>query len=93
MAHTLSAQKRARQALKRKLRNKIVKSRIKTQVKKLRLMISQKKEGSAFTQELTRLYQLVDKAVAKGVIHKNKSARLKSRLSLGVNRLAQKTDK
>jgi small subunit ribosomal protein S20 len=82
MAHTLSAQKRARQNLKKHMVNKAIKSRIKTQVKKLRALIAQNKDAALLKEELRKLYRLVDKAAAKSVIHKNRSARLKSRLAL-----------
>ncbi|MFH1228049.1 MAG: 30S ribosomal protein S20 [Planctomycetota bacterium] len=86
MAHTLSARKRTRQNLKKHLRNKSLKTHIKTQTKKLRLLISQKKELALIKAELNSLARLVDKAASSGVIHKNKAARLKSRLSLAANR-------
>lgn len=86
MAHTLSAQKRARQNLKKHLANKAIKSRIKTQAKKIRALITQKKEAVLLKEELKNLYRLVDKAASSGVIHKNRSARLKSRLTTVLNK-------
>jgi small subunit ribosomal protein S20 len=97
MARSLSAKKRARQNIKRKWHNQNIKSRIKTQVKKTRLMLSTTKELSdkAIKDKLIngiRLStQLIDKAVNKGMIHKNKAARLKSRLTLAANKFYQKT--
>jgi small subunit ribosomal protein S20 len=93
MAHTLSAQKRVRQNLKRRLRNQSVKSRIKTQIKKIKSLVSSP-ETSAITdgdkktlivKEITLVQKLIDKAVNKGIIHKNKGARLKSRLMKAVS--------
>jgi small subunit ribosomal protein S20 len=93
MAHSLSAKKRARQSIKRKMYNQVVKSQIKTHVKKMRLMLAEtdNKTGSAsMGGEICKSYKLIDKAVSKGVIHKNKAARLKSRLTLAANKIARK---
>jgi len=93
MAHSLSAKKRARQSIKRKLYNQVVKSQIKTHVKKMRLMLAEtdsKISKDSMGGEIYKSYKLIDKAVSKGVIHKNKAARLKSRLTLAANKVAHK---
>jgi small subunit ribosomal protein S20 len=78
MALAKSQIKRVRQAEKRRLRNRSVKSEIKTTIAKLEEAIEQKKVGDA--KELLKLtYKLLDKAVSKGVIHKNRAADKKSR--------------
>ncbi len=94
MAHSLSARKRARQSVKRHTRTQIVKSKIKTQLKKTRSMLVIHKDApdknvkkETLAAELTRTTKLIDKAVSKGIIHKNKAARLKSRLNLAANKL------
>lgn len=70
--------KRVRQAEKRRLRNRAVKSGIKTTLGKLEEAIEQK--GTSQAQELLKLtYKLLDKAASKGVIHKNRTADKKSR--------------
>jgi small subunit ribosomal protein S20 len=80
MAHTLSALKRIRQAQKRRLRNRSVKSALKTQIKKVLGAINLKDLQLA-RSELTKAYKLLDQAAAKGVIHRNKASRHKSRLA------------
>jgi ribosomal protein S20 len=59
--------------------------------------LSEGKEGKTPSienvhSELNRIYQTIDKAVTAGVIHKNKSARLKSRLTLAFNQSRQKRE-
>lgn len=93
MAHSLSAKKRARQGIKRKIRNQTVKSQIKTHIKKLRLMLAgtgKETDKGDLAGKIKESYKLVDQAVSKGVIHKNKASRLKSRLTLAANKVAKK---
>ncbi|MDI6733040.1 MAG: 30S ribosomal protein S20 [Planctomycetota bacterium] len=93
MARTLSAKKRTRQNIKRKLRNQIVKSQIKTHLKKTRLFLQQQTPNitkDLISKGLEQTYKLIDKAVSNGVIHKNKAGRLKSRITLVANKVSQK---
>ena len=69
--------KRQRQTEVRRLRNKSVRSELKTRERKVR---SAGDQASAAT-ELRSLQSELDKAAAKGVIHANKAARKKSRLA------------
>lgn len=89
MAHSLSAKKRARQSTKKKLYNQVVKSHIKTHLKKMRLMLAAA-DKPVGKEDICKTYKLIDNAVSKGVIHKNKAARLKSRLTIAANKLTQK---
>lgn len=75
-----SALKRERQSLVRKERNKSVKTAIKTQLKKTRMAV-EANDVDAVKRELQNLQSCVDKAAVKGIIHKNKAARHKSRLA------------
>ncbi len=77
MANTKSAKKRIRQNKKRYLRNKAVKSQTRTAIKEYKKHQENKEEGLRLFKTATRL---IDKAASKNVFHKNKSARLKSRL-------------
>lgn len=90
LAHTLSAKKRIRQNLKRRLRNQAKKSRVRNLEKKLRKLVSAAKweEANQVYREFT---SAVDKAAKTGVFHKNKAARKKSRLALLIKK-AQKTE-
>ncbi|TES92759.1 MAG: 30S ribosomal protein S20 [Candidatus Cloacimonadota bacterium] len=85
-----SAKKRLRQNEKRRLRNKSVKSYLKTIAKKVK-SAKEKEEAKSILNEVYKAY---DMAVSKGVIHKNNAARHKSRLTKFVNTkftLAKKT--
>lgn len=70
MPNTASAKKRLRQDKKKQLRNVAAKTRIKTETKKAL--------GSG---EANPAFSVIDRAAAKGIIHKNAAARRKSRLS------------
>ena len=88
MANIKSAQKRAEIAVKNAQRNTAFKSSIKTAIKKaLALATGDSKELQA---ALSKVYQLCDKAVSKGILHKNTAARKKSRLTVAVQKLQQK---
>ena len=78
MANIKSQIKRNRQNEKRRLRNKAVRSELKTRTKHV---VSAAESGADNLEEATRLaIKKIDKAAAKGVIHKNQAARRKSRL-------------
>lgn len=84
MAHTLSGVRNIRRNEKSRLRNKSVKSRLRTQMKKV-LASVEKKDKAASGEALREAYRLLDKAVAKGIIHKNNASRHKARLTARVN--------
>ena len=79
MARNLSAEKSDRQGEKRRLRNKMIKSRAKTLVKDFVDLVEEKKKDDARTK-LVEVSSFLDKAVSKGVYHKNTAARKKSRM-------------
>jgi small subunit ribosomal protein S20 len=80
MPNTKSAKKRLRQSLERRTRNRAVKSSLKTQIKKV-LSAVEGGDAEASVKEYRAAAKGLDQAAAKGVIHRNKAARLKSRLS------------
>lgn len=85
MAHTKSAKKRIKIIEKRTLRNKAIKSRVKTAIKKFEKALA----GGALEEARENLRQairIIDKAVTKGVLHRNTAARKKSRLQQRFNR-------
>jgi small subunit ribosomal protein S20 len=84
MPKSRSKKKDVRQNLKRRARNKAAKSSVRTTVKKFRAAAS---AGTDVAAELPAVEKKLDKAAAKGLIHKNAASRLKSRLA----RLATKT--
>jgi small subunit ribosomal protein S20 len=86
MPQLRSAKKRLRQTAKRTLRNKAYRSRVKTAIRKVRLAVA---EGRAEDARLSyrEASSLLDKAVEKGILHKNNAGRHKSRLAVQINRL------
>ncbi len=86
MPNHKSAEKRVRQTVKRNSINKSNQSRLRTQIKKLRAALgSGDKIQSA--ELLAPTVSSIDKAVNKGILHKNTAARYKSRLTSHVNDL------
>ena len=87
MANHKSAEKRVRQNAKRNEINRSNRSKLRTSIKKLRGAIAgHDKKDSA--ELLNPTVSLIDKAVNKGLIHKNTAARYKSRLTKHVSELA-----
>jgi small subunit ribosomal protein S20 len=85
VAHSVSARKRIRQNAKRRERNRARKSRIKGEIHKLDAAIGAGQKDQAAAQ-LKATSRTVDKIAATGTIHRNKAARLKSRLAKRVNK-------
>lgn len=86
MAHSRSAKKRVLIAERNRERNQVVKSRVKTMVKKV-LAAVEVKEVEAANAALSVAYKELDKAVTKGIIKKNTASRKKARLAAKVNAL------
>ena len=84
MANHKSALKRHRQSEKRRLRNASVKSSIKTQIKKVRAATAGG-EAETAAEELKKAISLLDRAVTKGVLHRNNASRRISRLTVAAN--------
>jgi small subunit ribosomal protein S20 len=89
MANTRSAQKRMRQSEKRRVRNAGIRSTVRTAVKSVRSAIDSGAAADARTQ-LSRTIRTLDKAVTKGILHRNAAARRKSRLTRQLNALASR---
>lgn len=87
MANSPQARKRARQNDKRRLHNASLRSLVRTQIKRVVAAI---KEGNAEQARAAydKAVPVIDRMADKGVIHKNKAARHKSRLSAQVKKLA-----
>ncbi len=88
MANIKSAKKRVLTAEKNRLRNVAWKSSIKTATKKA-LELANGDDKEALNSALSKVYQLCDKAVVKGILHKNTAARKKSRLTLAIKKIAK----
>ena len=86
MANHFSALKRARQTLKRSARNRANTSTLRTEIRGLRELLAGKDKPVAETK-FRETSAVIDKAVQKGVIHKNTAARKRSRLARKLNAL------
>ena len=86
MPNIKSAIKRVKVSEKKNLRNRMVKSAMKTSVKKFNTAIE---AGTADAALLSATQGAVDKAASKGVIHKNAANRKKSRMAKSLNKQAQ----
>ena len=89
MANIKSAKKRVLIAERNRLKNQAFRTSIKTAVKKV-LELANAEDADALKSALSKAYQLCDKAVSKGILHKNTAARKKSRLTKAVNKLQAK---
>ena len=87
MPQHLSVKKRIRQNKVRNLRNRSLRANLRTTIKKVNSAIMSNKLDQA-QSDLKNAVPIIDKAVSKGIIHKNNAARKKSRLMRKVNTLA-----
>jgi small subunit ribosomal protein S20 len=87
LANHKSALKRARQNTVRRLRNKSVRTRVKSVVKDVRAAVADNLQDKVL-QELNLAKSVIDKAAKKGTIHKKTAARKISRLSKFVNSIS-----
>jgi len=83
MAHHKSALKRIRQDLKKRSHNRFYHKSTRTAIKKLRNM-TDKTEAQAF---LPTVISMIDRLAKRNIIHNNKAANLKSKLTKHVNSL------
>lgn len=87
MANTAQAKKRARQNLKRREHNVAQRSEFRTAVKAVKKAIVAGDKAAA-QKALHEASSVVDRIAEKKVVHKNKAARHKSRLSAAIKALA-----
>ena len=87
MANIKSAEKRARQSVKRRAHNMAARSRLRSSIKKVvnALDAGNKDEAAAGMQKAV---PVIDTMVSKGLIHRNKAARHKSRMNARLKALA-----
>lgn len=86
MANTAQARKRARQADAHRDHNNAQRTRFKSSVKAARITIT-KGDKTAAKAAFQDAMSMIDKTVTKGLIHKNKAARQKSRLNAALRKL------
>ncbi|HHJ4328583.1 TPA: 30S ribosomal protein S20 [Klebsiella pneumoniae] len=87
MANSPSSQKRARQAEKRRSHNASLRSMVRTYIKNVVKAIDSKDLSKA-QEAYTAAVPVIDRMADKGIIHKNKAARHKSRLNAHIKALA-----
>jgi len=87
VANHASAKKRIRQTAKRTLRNKHVRSTVRTHVKRVRMALAAGNAGEAQTA-LKEAVRRIEMAVTKGVYHRKTGSRYVSRLTRAVGSLA-----
>ena len=88
MANTKSAEKRNRQNIKARERNRAHRSTLRTAIKKLRAAVSSG-DAAAAQELLPKTLGVIDKTAQKKVIHSNTASRYKSRLAKKVAALGQ----
>ncbi len=79
MANTKSAKKRAEKSAEQRIKNRTMRSRMRTAVKKLRAAVASG-DAKAAQELLPQTIKIVDSTAQKGIIHRNTAARTKSRL-------------
>ena len=87
MPNIKSAMKRVRVSEKKNLRNRIVKTKVKTAIKKFDAELAASPATAGAQYSVTA--SAIDKAVAKGIMHKNTANRKKARLAKLLNKAAQ----
>jgi small subunit ribosomal protein S20 len=80
MANTKSAAKQARAAVRRRTRNRVQISTVRTSEKKIRALAKAGKADEA-VKLLPKFHSEIDRAAKKGVLHKNTASRHKKRVS------------
>jgi small subunit ribosomal protein S20 len=86
VANSKQAAKRARQNDKRRLHNMAMRSKVRTYMKKV-LTAIEAGDKEAATSAFQTAQPMIDSMVNKGIMHKNKVARHKSRLTRSINSL------
>jgi small subunit ribosomal protein S20 len=88
MANTKSAEKRNRQNIQQRERNRAHRSRLRTAIKSLRSAVASG-DAAAAAELLPQTLGIIDKTAQKKIIHSNTASRYKSRLTKTVAALAK----
>ncbi|MEJ2513959.1 MAG: 30S ribosomal protein S20 [Gammaproteobacteria bacterium] len=86
MANIKSAQKRARQGVKRRAHNMAMRSKMRTFIKKVQNAIEAGDKAAA-EASLKEAMPVIDSMVNKGIVHRNKADRHKSRLNARIREM------
>ncbi len=81
MPQIKSAKKRVQVAERNRQRNIAYKSAIRTAIKKVLVAVENNEDAAQVQECLKKAFSLIDRAVLKGILHKNTAARYKSRLA------------
>lgn len=87
MANSPQARKRARQAVARNQHNASIRSMLRTSIKRVRQAIDAGDKAAA-NEVFRKTTSIIDRVADKNIIHKNKAARHKSRLSAAIQAIA-----
>ena len=87
MANTVSSLKRVRQTERKTAVNRLRKSRLRTQIRKMRRLVASN-DANAAQAELGETQSLIDRTAKWGIIKKNTAARYKSRLTANIKKLS-----
>ena len=82
-----SAEKRERQNVKRRMRNRAAKSAIRTSIKKFDKAVLSGDKAAA-EAALQASFKMLDSAAGKGILHRNTSSRTKSRIHVRFNKMS-----
>jgi small subunit ribosomal protein S20 len=88
MPNHKSAEKRVRQSERRRVINRSNRTKVRTYIKKLRAALDSAQSDNV-QKVLPETISVIDKAVQKGIMHKNAAARYKSRLTVRANQVAK----
>jgi len=86
LANIQSAKKRVKVSAKKNLHNRIVKSGMRTSIRKCDAAVAADPQNAV--KQLSATSAVIDKAASKGVIHKNAANRKKARLARQLNKAA-----
>ncbi len=88
MGKSKSAAKRHKQSLKKRIRNRHIRSSVKTAVKEVRAVVAEGAAANA-VETLSKAVSIIARAGSKGVLHKKTVARKVARLSKAVHKAAK----
>jgi len=91
LANTRSAIRAMRAAERRRIRNRMIRSRTRTFVKKARTAMAAAPAAPTTEEALRQAISALDRAVTKGVLHRNNAARRKARLMRQWQQLRQQS--
>jgi small subunit ribosomal protein S20 len=86
LANHIQAKKRTRQTIKKTVRNRHIRTTMRTCIKRVREKIVQG-NGDEAKEALKTAVKQLDKSVTKGILHRRTASRMISRLTVAVNKI------